>query len=56
VELSAALPVELLYRQGKSVSDIATSLALPTKIVNSYLNITETTEAALLSAELKKGS
>jgi hypothetical protein len=55
VELSAAAQVKLLYQEGNSVSAIASSLSLPTKTVDSYLDITATAEAALLSAELKKG-
>lgn len=39
VQLSEAQQVYQLYNQGQTVSQISTSLSLPTEIVNNYLGI-----------------
>ncbi len=42
VQLTEAQQVYALYNQGQQVSQIATTLALPESVVNSYLNISNT--------------
>jgi hypothetical protein len=39
VQLTEAQQVYALYNQGQPVSQIATTLALPVAVVNSYLNL-----------------
>jgi len=41
VKLSESQQVHQLYHQGRTVSQIASSLSLPVDLINGYLNITK---------------